>query len=147
MLLLPILLSACGEGTTSASRNLPPDPGAAATATLTGVDTNLNGIRDEVEIKISANTPNDADFNKTMAIARAYQNFLNAPSPTSRAEALSLYSKVNCAATSVGEVFSDNETNFIVNLVFDTQLRKTKADTVEEYLAGGYAGHELPSCN
>ena len=57
---LVALLSACGGGSSGSTSNatapfpantfnrlvVPPDPGAAATATVAGVDTNQNGIRD-----------------------------------------------------------------------------------------------------
>jgi hypothetical protein len=40
--------------------NLPPDPGAAADATIAGIDANKNGIRDDVELAVFKAYPNSA---------------------------------------------------------------------------------------
>lgn len=41
-------------------KNLPPDPGSLADATVQGIDANSNGIRDDVEIAIFKEYPNSA---------------------------------------------------------------------------------------
>ncbi|MCM2338832.1 MAG: hypothetical protein NDI62_00020 [Burkholderiales bacterium] len=50
-------------------KNLPPDPGSLAGATVQGVDANSNGIRDDVEIAIFKEYPNSA---KTRAVLLQY---------------------------------------------------------------------------
>ncbi len=50
-------------------KNLPPDPGAAADATIAGVDANNNGIRDDVELAIFKAYPDSA---KTRAVLLQY---------------------------------------------------------------------------
>src|SRR3989338_1086852 len=50
-------------------KNLPPDPGALADATIEGVDANQNGIRDDVELAIFKEYPNSA---KTRAVLLQY---------------------------------------------------------------------------
>ena len=50
-------------------KNLPPDPGATADATIAGVDANNNGIRDDVELAIFKAYPNSA---KTRAVLLQY---------------------------------------------------------------------------
>jgi len=50
-------------------KNLPPDPGALADATVQGVDANNNGIRDDVELAIFKEYPNSA---KTRAVLLQY---------------------------------------------------------------------------
>jgi hypothetical protein len=56
--------------------NLPPNPGEEADKTIAGVDANANGIRDDVELAIFRDYPNDP---KTRAVllqyALALQNF------------------------------------------------------------------------
>lgn len=50
-------------------KNLPPDPGEAANATIEGIDANQNGIRDDVELAIFKEYPNSA---KTRAVLLQY---------------------------------------------------------------------------
>ncbi len=50
-------------------KNLPPDPGALADATIEGVDANQNNIRDDVELAIFKEYPNSA---KTRAVLLQY---------------------------------------------------------------------------
>ena len=50
-------------------KNLPPDPGAEADKTIAGIDTNKNGIRDDVELAIFKEYPNSA---KTRAVLLQY---------------------------------------------------------------------------
>jgi len=49
--------------------NLPPDPGIEADKTIEGIDSNKNGIRDDVEIAIFKEYPNSA---KTRAVLLQY---------------------------------------------------------------------------
>ena len=50
-------------------KNLPPDPGAEADKTIAGIDTNSNGIRDDIELAIFKEYPNSA---KTRAVLLQY---------------------------------------------------------------------------
>ena len=50
-------------------KNLPPDPGALADATVQGIDANNNGIRDDVELAVFKEYPNSA---KTRAVLLQY---------------------------------------------------------------------------
>lgn len=50
-------------------KNLPPDPGALADATVAGIDANNNGIRDDVELAVFKEYPNSA---KTRAVLLQY---------------------------------------------------------------------------
>lgn len=60
---------------------LPPDPGTAAAASIRGVDTNQNGVRDEVEITISKVAKDEDDKAKMTAIASEYQKALDSTAP------------------------------------------------------------------
>jgi len=55
---LVVVLTACGGGSgggnASGTNGLPPDPGAAGVRTVVGIDSNANGIRDDVEVQIDA---------------------------------------------------------------------------------------------
>ena len=50
-------------------KNLPPDPGLEVDKTIQGIDTNKNGIRDDVELAIFKEYPNSA---KTRAVLLQY---------------------------------------------------------------------------
>ena len=50
-------------------KNLPTDPGAEADKTVAGFDTNMNGIRDDVELAVFKEYPNSA---KTRAVLLQY---------------------------------------------------------------------------
>ena len=72
--------------------NLPPEPGALADVTIEGVDSNQNGIRDDVELAIFKEYPNSA---KTRAVLLQYalalqmemaQTIVNAGTVTAVAE-------------------------------------------------------------
>ena len=54
-------------------KNLPPDPGENANATIQGVDANQNGIRDDVELAVFKEYPNSA---KTRAAYLQYAMML-----------------------------------------------------------------------
>lgn len=60
---LVVALSACGggggDGSSGSGSSLPPDPGAAGVSTVGGVDTNANGVRDDVEIQLHARYERD----------------------------------------------------------------------------------------
>ena len=90
-----LIFSSCASGSINDSlksnRNLPPEPGNAATETLAGVDINNNGVRDEVENTLSPKITTDEQYITTLKVAKAYQSFLTSKLPTTRAEALILY--------------------------------------------------------
>jgi hypothetical protein len=144
-------LSACGSGgggggsNNTTSRDLPADPGPAATATADGVDTNSNGVRDEVERNISTNTPADTDFNATMQVAAAYQKFIASPTPANRAEALALYGAVACAGGG-GSVYAGSDGKFLLVETFNTPERVVKYQAIGKQIGGGFSSDELPSC-
>ncbi|MBI3561506.1 MAG: hypothetical protein HY080_07315 [Gammaproteobacteria bacterium] len=69
--------------------NVPPDPGAAGSATLAGVDSNNNGVRDDLERRIVQLYPNNP-------LAQAYMN-----------EAAKAYQSVLLNSASVATVVAD----------------------------------------
>lgn len=150
---MPIFLSACGGGSsggggsggsTTSSRSLPPDPGAAATATVAGVDTNNNGVRDEVEIALSKVIASDEQYATTISAAKAYQKILTSAQPTTRADALKMYGEILCAS-GTGTVYGAS-TNIVTKTIFDTTARKAKYTQLNALLDGGFDGEELPAC-
>ena len=60
--------------------NLPPDPGAPGDATLAGIDSNANGVRDDLEVAIGADYGNNHAAREVLYHAAiTYQRFLLDP--------------------------------------------------------------------
>jgi hypothetical protein len=142
-----LLLASCGGGSGSSSaanRNLPPDPGSAATATLAGVDVNSNGVRDEFENTLSPKIASDEQYATTIKVAKAYQAFLTSKLPTTRAEALILYGQLSCASGS-GIAYGQS-TNTLKSITFDSAERKEILSKINKLIDGGFDAEELPPC-
>lgn len=89
------LIVACGGGsntpvptaTTINGIAVPPEPDAALNnATLAGVDSNNNGVRDDVERKLANLSTNQDNFEKRIAIATEYQKILLIESTSTEAK-------------------------------------------------------------
>ena len=89
-----IILSACGGGNSASTSTTQPPVKAASdvingiavpwepepvanAATLTGVDSNSNGVRDDAEREIARNSSGVIAFENSMKVAREYQKTLN----------------------------------------------------------------------
>jgi hypothetical protein len=140
---LMIGISACGGGgggddgdsqepapsdpapsTPSYQQNLPPDPGGAATATLAGVDTNANGIRDDLERDAAMTASTEDSFNATVSLIKTLQQTID-PS-TSEANVAQVAQSVFCAMEkrSASAANDDLPEDVLRALVFDTKERK-----------------------
>lgn len=85
LVIMATALSACG-GSHMAPPNqpdkingiaVPPDPGAAADATLLGVDVNGNGVRDEIDRRIAQDYGlNPSQYDGVMRAAKLDQSYL-----------------------------------------------------------------------
>ena len=115
LLLSSLFLVSCGGGggggsSTTSNETIngivvPPEPDATANnATLAGVDSNSNGVRDDVERQIAKAISSQADFSKSLLAAKTYQTILTSPAPTTRAQALSQYTPLVCLSKIPGEV-------------------------------------------
>jgi hypothetical protein len=149
--MLPILLSACGGGSSSSANTattingitVPPAPDPATNnATLAGVDSNNNGVRDDLERSIAAKIKNIQNYNKMLAYAKAQEKMITLPTPTNRAQALAVVSESYCAMGLSGEIERDIVTN---EVNANTADRKDKLDKFN-FVTGGYFGEEV-SCN
>lgn len=134
-LLMAVLLGcSSGSGTTASGGGtspaivLPSDPGGAATATLKGVDTNNNGIRDEVEIAISKIAKDQDDRTKLNSIAIEYQKSLNVANPNIS----EISNKVGCIELSRSaesrSILSATELSY---LIFDTPERRAAFNALD----------------
>lgn len=147
MLVLPILLSACGGagGSSTAKTEVvngitvptAPDPTLNA-ATLAGVDSNNNGVRDDVERKVAVAATNQSEFDASMQKAKAYQNTLiSYTKNVTRAELITHQKTIACS----GNVSSEIK-GILLDSILDNDARRlayTKANT----LIGGISGGEV----
>ena len=133
-------------------KNLPPDPGANADATIAGIDANQNGIRDDVELAIFKAYPNSA---KTRAVllqyALALQMEFTQPI-VNKDTVIAIAQEISRASMCIGDVVSRNDINkftqitnmyddFVKNKQINNQTRKDAEKSFYENL-GSYA--DLP---
>lgn len=77
---------------------VPPEPDPTANnATLAGVDSNSNGVRDDVERMIAREVSSASGFTRALVVARAYQRFL-ATTTVSQADSDTSMLEVECSA-------------------------------------------------
>lgn len=124
-----------------------PDP-VKNSATLAGIDSNNNGVRDDVERALAGKTGNPLDYSKTLAVARAYQAVVASATPASKAAALALEGAIVCAAHSgSGTLYDDPaDSNYLQTLTNDTTARKAAHQAFVVKLGYAYLGSELPPC-
>lgn len=83
---------------------VPPEPDPTINnSTLAGVDSNKNGVRDDVERIVARQFGGTADYPYALAYAREYQRIIVSPTPTTRADALVSYMKAMCRTKGAGE--------------------------------------------
>ena len=149
--LLPMLfglfvLTSCGGGGGSNATNtpnpgpLPPDPGVDGLATVEGIDTNTNGVRDDVERAIYERHPTAAAnvMSALMQNARAFQSNVmagDAGSPSAVDQSLSLgLASLQCLYSTMQN--PEEEVAFIEDMTLNTDERVTAYLAFDEMLAG-----------
>ncbi len=134
--------------------HLPPDPGAAADATIQGIDANHNGIRDDVELAIFKAYPNSARIRMPLlqyALVMQMQMtlpVLNGDTVTATVEDNESRADV-CLWTlssrdNLQKFLADinNYRNFVTNLQTNTPERKQYIDNFYEYLQSYSASND-----
>lgn len=160
MLLLISILTGCGgnDGNVNSQATgdtkqktingiaVPPVPNAIENnATLAGIDSNRNGVRDDVERDIATNVDNINDFNSTIRLAAAYQKFLTNP-PKNKDDVMALYAEIKCAAQGrMGNIYSGDDGTFLIEKIFNTSDRLVTYQSARNFI-GGFSASELPSC-
>jgi len=131
--------------------DLPPDPGPAANTALAGVDTNADGVRDEVERALFASYSSPGNFGEAMRLAKRAQAFLAQPALTTtqartllNAEALATRCLQNGVGAKTAAVIAQEVELRTFNTLARRLARKTAMDAAGafELLAEG-----SPSCN
>ena len=152
-----VLLASCGGGSgSSASKTevingitVPPEPDATLNAaTLAGVDSNSNGVRDDVERKVAALSTNETQFQNAIALAKAYHQIIDNPPPSDRNIGLSLEKTILCATKNSDDLPNKlngySDTN-LEAFIFNTEDRKSKLHDLRA-VVGGYDSDEV-NCN
>jgi hypothetical protein len=125
--------------------NLPPDPGAEADKTVAGIDVNINGIRDDVELAIFKEYPNSA---KKRAVSLQYAKALQMEftQPFLNTEiVVAVIKEVSRASYCTTHIFSranlgtfieqtDMIENFVKNLQINTNERKEYRKSFYEFI-------------
>jgi hypothetical protein len=135
---LPLILSACGGGSGGGSSatipaapapqtingiSVPPEPDPVANnATLAGVDSNGNGVRDDVERRIATASTSEAQFSVRLAIAKEYQKTLVAEKITAN-EINAREKIIGCMTIKNINLLKDGLN--IKTLITDTENRKS----------------------
>lgn len=149
-----LLLASCGGGSSGSSAttingiSVPPEPDATLNnATLAGVDSNSNGVRDDVERKIAQASTTAAQFDASIRLAKAYQEVIVNPTPISRENALLLESGIQCSnngSTDIPASLSSAADKSMESILFNTEDRKDKLHALHAFI-GGYDSDEV-SC-
>lgn len=137
-------------------KNLPLDPGADVDKTVQGIDANTNGIRDDVELAIFKEYPDSAKKRlPLLQYALVLQKQATLPivngetvtatvEDKSRAE-LCLWTLSSRADLKKFLSDMDRYQNFVTELQFNTEERKSYRDKIYEYLGSYSASSE--SCD
>lgn len=122
---------------------VPPEPDSVANnTTLSGIDINGNGVRDDVERIIATKIKNIQNFEKIIAYAKAEEKIITSPTPSNRVDALKLVSESYCTIGLIGEIERDIITD---NVIANTNARKENLNKFN-YVVGSYFSEEV-ACN
>lgn len=114
--------------------------------TLSGIDTNSNGVRDSVEQVLSRLIPDSAEREANMAVAVAYDRILTSPLPSNREEVLISLGNLACSEQSANSSLYESHSNGIARVVLDSDQRVDRFRQLLDVLDGGYLGSELATC-
>ena len=128
---------------------VPPEPDPIANnATLTGIDVNENGVRDDVERVIAISVSTIQQFNNAIPLVKAYQAVLIKTTPTTRDDGLTLEKGLLCSTTDYSSIPASlrpvSDTS-LEAMIFNTDERKTKLQLLRA-IVGGFDSGEV-SCD
>lgn len=153
VLVVPFFLSSCGGGGTASSDtvingiSVPPEPDPTANnATLAGIDSNSNGVRDDVERKIAEKSDTNT-FSGNLALAKAISDF-GSTDVSDRYSLMSYFSRINCVIETSLDENADSfliGSNEIEDYITNTQERKDALRRINVSV-GGYGSDEIQPC-
>lgn len=150
------VLASCGGGSSSSTTPMPvatvekingivvppePDPVKNA-ATLAGVDSNNNGVRDDVERNIANSTKTQIDFDTALAYSKSYQDQIVASNNISRADALKIVTKSVCLDGKTGDISKLTNNAGLIDNIANTKARRSALAQFNTIL-GGVNGSEI----
>jgi hypothetical protein len=145
VLVVPFFLSSCGGGGTASSDtvingiSVPPEPDPTANnATLAGIDSNSNGVRDDVERKIAEKSDTNT-FSGNLALAKALSDFQQIDF-NNRASLMEYKSGIHCAV-----FLSGMDSSEIKQDIANNQDRKDFFRTITVTISG-YGSDEIQPC-
>ena len=123
--------------------NVPPEPSSSINnATLAGVDSNNNGVRDDVERVLAQQFGGTTDFPFALAWARESQSMITAPTPSQRSDALAVSSRLVCAAFGSSKLLRNFD---MLSLVVNSPSRRQARRAFNDVLVG-FGSRELLPC-
>ena len=149
---IAIGLSACDSGgrsdaevdaTPVTDNNLPPDPGEEGKVTISGIDTDDDGVRDDVQIVIYKRYPEDES--KKIALkqsAKALQSAISAGSFSDQTSIIDSSTDVLQSVDCLHQIMEDptSEISFIENSVVNTTERSDAYIEFNEGVSGQFFG-------
>ncbi len=122
---------------------VPPEPPSALNdATLAGVDSNNNGVRDDVERVLAKQFGGTSDFPLAMANAQIFQIMVASPTPANRSSALTLMSRQYCATRNATRALLNFNTG---DLTANTATRHQSIRAFYDILVG-FGQRDLSPC-
>jgi hypothetical protein len=148
MLFAAMLLSACNGGgggsDTINSIAVPPEPDAAANnATLAGVDSNSNGVRDDVERSVATVLSSKEDFDAAVLYLSAFQKIITSSVPSARQDALTAYREIICSVSGASSAVKNLD---VESMIVNTGNRKAIKEEFDNVIVG-FSPEELPECD
>lgn len=149
ILLLCTLASACGSGGSSdpssggssnpnvSAWDLPSEPGGASNATIAGIDSNNNGLRDDIELRIYDSTESDIERSSMMVAAREMSKSLTNLDVTMSSDEIDAAMSRGISCLSQGRTISSvKNVAFIEALIANTPEREAAYRTYNETRGG-----------
>ncbi len=126
--------------------DLPPDPGEAGKATVKGIDSNNNGVRDDVERWI-AFTFQDAKTRSTLTqAARALERTISSSNgQEAQQSGQDLDSSIACLDARLGALVARDVYGELFGVVFNTELRVRANQTFRSRVQPGLFPEEYPN--
>lgn len=152
-----ILLTGCGgsnndttinnssslDNSTQTQSNLPPDPGSIGMSTLLGVDSDNDGVRDDVQIAISNRYPSDTNSQLALSqLAMGIQDAFTAQSADDSNELNNTFQKIvsatDCITVTTSQPLQD--IIFVQSLMANTSTRSEIYEDVNTAASGQFFG-------
>lgn len=147
-----LLLASCGGGSSGSSAttingiSVPPEPDATLNnATLAGVDSNNNGVRDDVERVIAAAVTTSTAFEQSLALSVNMSLLSTATSELPKNELDMIFKNIMCHDYSVYKESGNSIESVIKNSMINSEARKSAFKLATNNYGGGEG--DVNDCN